>query len=648
MINPNDAAPHPVVTLSREGTVAVVTIDNPPVNALSRAVRVGLLSALAKAEADPALTGGVLCCAGRTFVAGADITEMDQPPSDPLLPAVVDAFERSRLFWAASLHGNALGGGLELALACKARVAKTGTRLGMPEVTLGIIPGAGGTVRLTKLVGAERACRLAATGKPVDAEEARRSGLVDAVGEDAFGIALKLSMAADLPVRAPPPLPDPSFWEKEIERIRAGARGQHAPLEAFAAIRDAATLSRAEAMKRERERFLRLRQSDQARALRYLFFAERAAGASLRALPRVPDLARAGIVGGGTMGAGIATALLLSGIGVTLVERDDVAADRALDSVRANLKASAARGLINDVDSILSALAVTTAFRDLAPCALVVEAVFEDMSAKVDVFRELDAVMPPTAILATNTSYLDVGEIARSSCHPERVLGLHFFAPAHIMKLIEIVRTPQTGDEALALGAALARQLRKVAVASGVCDGFIGNRIMAAYRKQAEALLLAGALPEDVDTAMRDYGFAAGIFETQDLSGLDIAWAMRKRRRLEGKEPAARSIGDALCEAGRLGRKSEGGWYDYRNGRRETSPATAGIIADFRKAAGVAPRSFVPQEIMDAILSTMIREAETVLREGIAESREDIDVVMVAGFGFPRHRGGPMYIASRR
>ncbi|MCG7505402.1 3-hydroxyacyl-CoA dehydrogenase NAD-binding domain-containing protein [Mesorhizobium retamae] len=639
----------PTVTLSRSGSVGVITIDNPPVNALSQEVRIGLLSALEQAELDPTLVGGVLRCAGRTFVAGADITEMDAPPSEPTLPTVADAFERSRLCWVAAMHGTALGGGLELALACCGRVAEPGTRVGMPEVTLGIIPGAGGTVRLTSLIGAEAAARLVTTGKQIDAVESRQIGLIDVIAEDAHAASLEIAGSGGRAIETSPTprAPKPEFWDQESIRVREKARGQESPIEALAAIREAATLPRAEALQAERRRFLRLRESEQAKALRHVFFAERKAGASLRNVPKAADLQRVGVVGGGTMGSSIATAVLISGTAVTLVEQDDAATARARNLIETNLKASAKRGVISSVEPVLARLSVCTALSDLEECPLVIEAVFEDMAIKTALFKALDDVLPATAVLATNTSYLDVRELARSVRDPSRVLGLHFFAPAHVMKLLEVVRLPQTSDPALAAGSALARQLRKTAVVTGVCEGFIGNRIMAAYRRNAEEMLLRGAQPETIDAAMRDYGFAAGIFETQDLSGLDIAWAMRKRRRLEGKDPAIATISDALCEVERLGRKTMGGWYDYVDGRQVSSPETARLIAEFRDGAGITPRVYTAAEIVNSILAAMSREAEAILREGIAEGPDDIDVVMIVGFGFPRYRGGPMYIARK-
>ncbi len=635
------------VALSRVGSLAVITIDNPPVNVLSRTVRTGLLAALAAAEEGSTASAGIVRCAGRTFVAGADITELDAPPTEPLLPDVLAAFDRSPIFWVAALHGTVLGGGLELALACDARAAQEGTKLGLPEVALGIVPGAGGTVRLTRLIGGEAATDIVTSGKPIAAARALALGLVDAVTADAFDAATHIARAGrqGFPPRPVPRQPEPGFWIAESDRIRARSRGQQSPLEALKAVRDAATLPRHEAMKRERERFLRLRGSEQAAALRHMFFAERRAGQSLKSLAAAPAPLDVGIVGGGTMGAGIATAFLLSGSAVVLVERDDASTERARSLVRDNLRASARRGLVDDVEGVMARLATTTLWSDLARSRLIVEAVFEDMGVKLDVFRRLDDVAAHDAILATNTSYLDVGAIAAATKHPERIVGLHFFAPAQIMKLLEVVRAPMTGDAALAMAAAVARRLGKIAVVAGVCDGFIGNRIMAAYRRTAENLLLQGATPGDVDQALRGYGFAAGIFETQDISGLDIAWAMRKRRRLEGRQPHARTIGDAMCKAGRLGRKTSAGWYDYTDGKPTFSAQTAGIIDEVRGGGTLSRPAPSPTEILERILDTMRREARSVLDEGIAESADDIDVVMVNGFGFPRFRGGPMFSA---
>jgi 3-hydroxyacyl-CoA dehydrogenase len=633
------------VVLSRIGSLAVVTIDNPPVNALSRTVRRGLLAALAAIEDDPTVSAGIVRCAGRTFVAGADITELDAPPTEPFLPDVLSYIERSPIFWVAALHGTVLGGGLELALACNARVAQEGTKLGLPEVSLGIIPGAGGTVRLTHLIGGEAASDMVTSGKPIAADRALALGLVDAVTGNAFDAATEIASAGrqDFPPRPVPLPPEPGFWIAASDTIRARSRGQQSPLEALEAVRDAATMPRDEAMRRERERFLRLRSSEQAAALRHMFFAERRAGRSLKSLAAAPDPVDVGVVGGGTMGAGIATAFLLSGSAVMLLERDEASIDRARSLVRENIGASARRGLVEDIDGALARLATTTRWSDFADNRLIVEAVFENMDVKLEVFRSLDDVVRGDAVLATNTSYLDVGAIAAATRNPERVVGLHFFAPAHVMKLLEVVRAPTTGDPALATAAAVARRLGKIAVVSGVCDGFIGNRIMAACRRAAEETLLQGAAPHDVDMAMRGYGFAAGIFETQDMSGLDIAWAMRKRRRLESKEPHARSIGDAMCEAGRFGRKTSAGWYDYVDGKPVFSADAASIIDAFRGGKSLHRSANSAEVILKRILNAMRREAQAVLDEGIAESADDIDVVMVNGFGFPRFRGGPMF-----
>jgi len=474
---------------------------------------------------------------------------------------VLAAIEASRVPWVAAIHGTALGGGLELAMACHGRIAEASAWLGLPEVTLGILPGSGGTVRLPRLV----------------------------------------------------PMP------KAITMVTG-----------------------------ERDRFLRLSASDEAAALRHLFFAERDARRSLRALPAVPeDLSLVGVIGSGTMGAGIATALLLSGLSVRLVERDAPAAERGRARVAETLAASTARGALTETtaEQALARLETAHDYALLAGCPLVIEAVFEDMAVKREVFDRLDAVMPPEAVLATNTSYLDVDALAATTADPSRILGLHFFSPAHVMKLLEIVRGAKTGHRALATGAALARRLKKTAVVAGVCDGFIGNRIMAAYRRDCEFMLEEGALSAEIDAAMRGFGFAMGICAVQDMSGLDIAWAQRKARAASrpADERYAR-IADRLCEAGRLGRKTGKGWYDYSTGMPAVDPEVTAIIEEESARAGRTRRAFAADEIMKRILAAMQREGQAILGEGIAESAGDIDVVMVTGYGFPRHRGGPMFM----
>lgn len=648
----------PPVSVSVRDGIAWVTIDNPPVNALSQEVRAGLAGAVARVDQDGDVSAVIVHGAGRNFVAGADIRELGKPLTEPFLPDVLAAIEASPVPWVAAIQGGALGGGLELALACHARIAATDARLGLPEVGLGILPGAGGTVRLPRLVAMADAITLVTTGKPVSAGAALAMGLLDAVSADAL-----LDEAEALARR----LVAQGDWRPTLERsvigaeavdwaaaeatARASAKGAAAPLEALAALRESAELPAVEAQSAVRARFLRLLESSEAVALRHIFFAERAAGRSLRASDAAPvDLERVGVIGGGTMGAGIATALLLSGTQVRLVEHDEAAAQAAHGRVAETLAVSVRRKAVGQAaaDAALARLAVASDFAALRDCPLVIEAVFEDMAVKCDVFARLDGIMPSEAILATNTSYLDVDALAEATRDPSRILGLHFFSPAHVMKLLEVVRGRLTGPRALATGAALAKRLGKIAVVAGVCDGFIGNRVMAAYRRDCEFMLEEGALPAEIDAAMRGFGFAMGLYEVQDLSGLDIAWAQRKARaphRPEGERYAR--IADRLCEAGRLGRKTGKGWYDYASGAARVDPLVTAIIEEESARAGRARRRFTAEEIVTRILAIMQREGEALLAEGIAESRDDIDVVMVTGYGFPRYKGGPMHWSAR-
>ena len=640
---------------TRDG-IAFVTIDNPPVNATNQPVRQGLHDALARAEAGADIVAVVLACAGRTFIAGADIREFDGPPVAPHLPDLLLALERATKPWVAAIHGTALGGGLETALACAGRVASSEARMGFPEVTLGLVPGAGGTVRLPRVVPAGMALEMIATGKPVDAETALAAGLIDriATGDP---VAAAATLARDL-VEGPPRLPtsqrpvrqpdDAQAFDAAAQRIEARARGQHAPVAAVQALRDAMRLPPDAALAAERALFLHLKAAPQSAALRHIFLAERAAARTdgiANAKPR--DIARIGIVGGGAMGAGIAAACLLAGLRVTIIERDDSAADSGRERVTGILDDTLRRGLLSpDAHADrLAAFAARTGYAALADADLVIEAVFEDMAVKKQVFAQLDTHCRPDAVLATNTSYLDVGEIARATRDPSRVLGLHFFSPAHIMKLLEVVAPTGLDRTALATGLALARRLHKVAVIAGVCDGFIGNRIMSAYRAEAEFMLEDGALPWDIDAAMEAFGFPMGLFRMQDLAGLDISWAMRKRR-AASRDPAARyvAIGDRLCEAGHFGQKTGRGYYSYDSaGTPRPNRETEALILSESARKAIPRRAFTQDEIMDRLLAAMRSEGQRILDEGIARTADDIDVVMVNAYGFPRWKGGPMF-----
>lgn len=644
-----------VVEFQVRDRVAIVMIDSPPVNALSQEVRQELLGVVDAIATDDDVGAVVLACAGRTFVAGADINELGNP-QQPYLPDVLEKIDRSQKPWVAALHGTVLGGGLELAMACHGRVAAGTTKLGLPEVTLGIIPGSGGTVRLPRLIPMEKAINLVTSGKPMAAEEALACGLVDQIVEgDLVTQACRHARALlENPVQ---PLLERDVkganvidWDAMRRSVQSKARGAKAPVEALDALKDAATLAPQMALAEERLRFLRLAVSDESKALKHIFFAERRAGQSLKAANASSvDLSHVGVIGGGTMGAGIATALLLAGSSVTLVEQNVEAVERARDRVTTTLTQSADRKVITAAAAAqaVQRFCAVTDYDTLKLCPLVIEAVFEDMAVKREVFSRLDATMPETAILATNTSYLDIDQLAASTRHPERILGLHFFSPAHIMKLLEIVRGVKTGTVALATAHELAKRLRKIPVVSGVCDGFIGNRIMAAYRRDCEFMLEEGATPSQIDAAMRNFGFAMGIFEVQDMSGLDIAWAQRKAKAaLRPSSERVVYIADRLCEVGRFGRKTGKGWYDYSSGKPVPDDEVLAIILDESKRAGVTRHTFTEADIIDRIIGTIQQEGMAVLHEGIADSADDIDVVMTNGYGFPRHKGGPMHMMN--
>ena len=649
-----------VVSQTRHGAVAVVTIDNPPVNALGADVRQGLLEALELTEADPDIHAVVLICAGRTFIAGADIREFGMPPVEPHLPDLLERMEKATKPWVAAIHGTALGGGLETALACSHRVAVPDARLGLPEVNLGLIPGAGGTVRLPRLVPAEKALEMIASGKPVSAAAALGMGLVDAIADgDLRDAAIALAEKAGgeplrppLSERAPIPAADADAFEAAATRIEKKAGKQNAPKAAVDAVRNALSMSAAEAFAAERAAFLTLRADPQSAALRHIFFAERATGRADR-IKGVDPLAlkTIGVIGGGTMGAGIAAACLLSGYSVIMSERDAEAAAAGKSRVEKILDGSLKRGLISDIahGAMLERLDANDNHDSLASADLVIEAVFEEMAVKKEVFAWLDAVAKPGAILATNTSYLNVNEIAAVAGDPSRVIGLHFFSPAHIMKLLEIVVPDAASDQTLSTAVAFAKRLRKTAVLAGVCDGFIANRIMSSYRAEAEYMLEDGAMPWQIDRAMTDFGFPMGIFAVQDLAGLDIGWARRKRQ-APTRDPNERyvEIADRLCEQGRFGRKTGRGYYLYDEaGKATRDPEVEALILAESARRGIERVAMSDEAIMARILGAMLKEANKVLDEGIAGSAGDIDVVMVNAFGFPRWRGGPMFMARQ-
>ncbi len=647
------------ITLSREDRIGVVTLDNPPVNALSTALRQALVDAARELDADPAVEAVLLIGKGRTFIAGADVSEFNRPPEPPHLPDVVAAIETAQKPWVAAIEGSALGGGLEIALGCACRIAGPSARLGFPEVKLGLIPGAGGTVRLPRLIGLSAAIEMVTGGSPVDAAKAATLGLIDAVIEGDFragAIAYVRDISrkprpAPLSLR-PVPQADPAFWQSEEAKIAARAEGEIAGREALASVRQASETDFATAMRFERNAFLTLRSSSQAAALRHVFFAERAAS-------RIPELAgispraiqSAAVIGGGTMGAGIAAALRDADIPVILIERDRAAADRGLANVRAIYDGAVKRGRISPAtaEARMVGFSADDDYNRVASCDLVIEAVFEDLSVKRSVFATLSAVCRPDAILATNTSYLDPREISVGISHPERFIGLHFFSPAQVMKLVEVVPTAETAEDVLAGAFALAGRLGKTPVRAGICDGFIGNRLLKVIRAQAERLLLAGASPAAIDAAMRDFGQPMGPFQAQDLGGLDIAAFQRKAARERGERPFA-PVADRLVAMGRLGQKTSAGWYDYVPGDRTTRPSdtVADIIAEEagRLYPGRPQNSFDGATIADAIILAMVNEAASILQERVALRAVDIDLVKILAMA-SRAGGGVRCITPR-
>lgn len=642
------------VTCEVRGAIALVTIDNPPVNALGRAVREELWALVGELDGDPGVSGVVLTGDGKLFVGGADITEFDRPVEPPGLPELIARIEAAAKPWVAAIRGVALGGGLEITLGCRFRVATTDARFALPETTLGIIPGAGGTQRLPRLIGIEAAIQVVAENRSLTAAQALELGLIDRiVGEPLADAAVAFAdeaLARPLPepvCRRPAAAIDPARLAEAETRIRRAARGAAAPPLALAALRFGLEHDFADGMANERAVFLELRSSPEAAALRYLFFAERAA-------LRPPDLRGVapnvigcvGVVGGGTMGVGIAAALRNADLPVVLVERDEPSLARGMAALKAIFDAAQRKGGLSAEDAQRRIGGVTGAvgYEALSDCDLVIEAVFEDLAVKRDVFAALGRICRPEAVLATNTSYIDPRLIAEGLPEPGRFICLHFFSPAQVMKLLEIVPTPVTRPEIVATAFEVARRLGKIPVRSGICDGFIGNRILRRYRAEAEAMLRDGVSVADIDAAMRGFGYAMGPFEMQDMAGLDISFLYREAARARG-EIVPETPGDLLVRAGRKGQKAGAGWYDYAPGERTPRPSAeaARILAPML----APPKAVAPATIVERLLAAMAGEGRAILAEGIAAIPTDIDLVEVHGYGFPRRRAGPMFHSSR-
>ena len=652
------------VTFARDGDVFVVTIDNPPVNALGVDVRRGLVAAIAAAEADGAARAVLIVGAGRNFIAGADIREFGKTPQPPSLPDACLAIENCAKPVVAAIHGAALGGGLEVALAAHYRIASPTAKLGLPEVLLGLMPGAGGTQRAPRLVGVQPALDLMLSGRHAGAKEALSLGLVDRLAKDADARAEGLAYANELvaakaPVRRTREaagLADAAASRAALDAARADtarkSRGLFSPMKIIEAVDAALTLPFAEGMLLERQLFMQCIDSPQRAGLIHAFFAEREvlkAPETKSAQPRA--LESAGIIGGGTMGAGIAVAMLDAGMPVTMIERDEPSLARGRQFVEKVYDGLIKKGRMTDEAkrTVMARFNGSTRYDALADVDIVVEAVFEDMGVKKAVFAELDRVCKPGAVLATNTSYLDIDEIAASISRPQDVVGLHFFSPANIMKLLEIVVPARVSADVVATGFALAKKLKKVPVRAGVCDGFIGNRILAVYRQAADHMVEDGASPYDIDAAVRNFGYPMGPFQVSDLAGGDIGWATRKRKAAT-RDPKARyvQIADRLCERGWFGQKTQRGYYLYPEGARTgvPDPEVLAIIDAERERAGIVPRTFTEEEIMRRYMAAMINEGANVVQQRIALRPLDVDVTFLYGYGFPRHRGGPMKYAD--
>jgi 3-hydroxyacyl-CoA dehydrogenase len=644
-----------LVTVTRHQECGVITIDNPPVNALSFDLRKAFLGALETLRDDISVKGIAIMCAGRTFVAGADIKEFGKPPQTPTLRDIIVALEQIEKPTVAVLHGTALGGGLELALGCHFRIALESARLGLPEIKLGLIPGAGGTVRLPRLTGSQKALEMICSGAQMDAAEAQQGSVVDLVFDGDMEVTacafLREKIVSDAPLQ---PVrerelhlgdDDREAFEKAITAIEKKARGLEAPVTCAALMRDALELDFEEALIRERALFERLMAGDQSKAQRHLFFAERTASKIADIDKNQPKrtIRSIGVIGAGTMGGGIAMSFANAGLPVTILEVNEETLEAGRERITRNYDFSVTRGSLTEEKKTerLGCLSFTTDYADLKECDLIIEAAFEKMAVKKEIFSTLDTVAKPEAILATNTSYLDVNEIAQVTSRPSDVLGMHFFSPANIMKLLEIVRGEKTAPDVLASVISLSKQIGKVPVIVGVCHGFAGNRMLAARGVDVEELLLEGGTPWQVDKVFRDFGWPMGPYQMRDLAGIDIGWL--NRQALGETAP----IQDHLYEQGRLGQKTGKGYYLYEDGSRESrpDPEVEDLICEKSSALNIERRAIDESEIIERTLYPMINEGALILDEGIAARASDLDVVWVNGFGFPTGKGGPMFWA---
>ena len=651
------------VTTVLDGEIAVITMNKPPVNGLGFELRQGIADAVDAANANASVRAIVLAGTPRAFSGGADVTEFGTPNAarEPNLRTLIAILDDSPKPVVAAIAGQCLGGGLELAMGAHFRVALADASLGLPEVKLGLLPGAGGTQRLPRLIGVEAALNVIVNGAPVAAAKFKGTPLIDAIidgdlvaGATAFARQAvaegrPLKRARDLKIRDPQAA---AFLQFARNMVAGTAKNFPAPIKCIDAVANATNKPFDEGVRLEREAFMTLMNTPESRALRHVFAAERAAAK----LPGVPaetvarTIATVGVIGAGTMGGGITMNFLNAGIPVVLLETKQEALDKGLATIRKNYENSMKKGKLTpaQVEQRMGLVTPTLDYAGFADVDLVIEAVFENMGVKETVFRTLDEVCKPGAILASNTSYLDLDQIAAFTKRPQDVVGLHFFSPANVMRLLEVVRGAKTAPDVLATAMALAKKIKKVAVVSGVCDGFIGNRMLARYGAAVNGLVNAGALPQQVDAALQAFGMAMGPFRMGDLAGLDIGWATRKRKAAEAGVAMTPGVADKLCEAGRFGQKTGAGWYRYEAGKRDPIPdaAVEKVIAEHRAAAGITPRKVSDTEVVERAMYALVNEGARILEEGIAARASDIDLVYLNGYGFPLHRGGPMLHAD--
>ena len=652
-----------VVSYELVGNVGVISVNSPPVNALSQAVREGILNAVKAAQED-ASEAIVLRCEGRTFIAGADITEFGKPPMEPGLPDVLSAIENSKKAVIAAIHGTALGGGFEVALACHYRCAIASAKVGLPEVKLGLLPGAGGTQRVPRVAGVQAALDMITSGNPVAAAKANSMGLIDEIvaGDDLQAAAVEYAQGlveSGAPLKRirditiDPSTVEPGFFDAARKKLALRARGQIAPDKIVSCIEAAVNLPMDKGLERERELFRELVTSPESAAMRHIFFAERQA-AKIKDLPKdtpLRDIKKVAIIGGGTMGGGIAMCFANVGIPVVMVEINDEALARGMKIIRKNYSITVQKGKLpaDKMEQLISTISGTTDYADLADVDLVIEAVFENLELKKEIFAKLDAVCKPGAILASNTSYQDVDAIAAATKRPQDVLGLHFFSPANVMKLLEVVRGEKTADDVLATSMQIGKKIGKVCALSRVCYGFIGNRMLGGYGREAQMLLMDGCTPTQVDSALEKFGMAMGPLAMGDLAGLDVGYKAREARTDLPDDPKLYRMGTLLVEMGRHGQKTGSGFYKYdpETRRRMADPEVEAMIVEESEKLGIERRDISEEEILQRCLYPLINEGALILEEGIAQRPSDIDVVYVFGYAFPAAKGGPMHYADR-